>query len=304
MPLTLSDPRALRELLQRHGLQLSKGLGQNFLINPSVCPRMARACGAEPHNAQACGAEDCAGVLEVGPGVGVLTRELSAVAKKVVSVELDRRLLPVLEETLSDCHNVEIVHGDILKLDLSRLIDEKLGGGPICVCANLPYYITPPVIMALLEGGLPIKAVTVMVQKEAAQRLCAPPGVRECGAVSVSVHYRSRPQVLFNVGRGSFMPPPNVDSAVIRFDMLKEPPVRVRDEAILFKVARGAFAQRRKTAVNSLSGALRLQKGLIERRLLEAGLPANVRAEQLTLPQFGALADALSDDIYGGEMDE
>ena len=304
MPPSLSDPRALRELLQRHGLHLSKGLGQNFLINPSVCPRMARACGAEPHNAQACGAEDCAGVLEVGPGVGVLTRELSAVAKKVVSVELDRRLLPVLEETLSDCHNVEIVHGDILKLDLSRLIDEKLGGGPICVCSNLPYYITSPVIMALLEGGLPIKAVTVMVQKEAAQRLCAPPGVRECGAVSVSVHYRSRPQVLFNVGRGSFMPPPNVDSAVIRFDMLKEPPVRVRDETILFKVARGAFAQRRKTAANSLSGALRLPKGLIEQRLLEAGLPANVRAEQLTLPQFGALADALSDDIYGGEMDE
>ena len=304
MPPSLSDPRALRELLQRHGLHLSKGLGQNFLINPSVCPRMARAWGAEPHNAQACGAEDCAGVLEVGPGVGVLTRELSAVAKKVVSVELDRRLLPVLEETLSDCHNVEIVHGDILKLDLSRLIDEKLGGGPICVCANLPYYITSPVIMALLEGGLPIKAVTVMVQKEAAQRLCAPPGVRECGAVSVSVHYRSRPQVLFNVGRGSFMPPPNVDSAVIRFDMLKEPPVRVRDETILFKVARGAFAQRRKTAANSLSGALRLPKGLIEQRLLEAGLPANVRAEQLTLPQFGALADALSDDIYGGEMDE
>ena len=304
MPPSLSDPRALRELLQRHGLHLSKGLGQNFLINPSVCPRMARACGAEPHNAQACGAEDCAGVLEVGPGVGVLTRELSAVAKKVVSVELDRRLLPVLEETLSDCHNVEIVHGDILKLDLSRLIDEKLGGGPICVCANLPYYITSPVIMALLEGGLPIKAVTVMVQKEAAQRLCAPPGVRECGAVSVSVHYRSRPQVLVNAGRGSFMPPPNVDSAVIRFDMLKEPPVRVRDETILFKVARGAFAQRRKTAANSLSGALRLPKGLIEQRLLEAGLPANVRAEQLTLPQFGALADALSDDIYGGEMDE
>lgn len=294
MPPSLSDPRALRELLQRHGLHLSKGLGQNFLINPSVCPRMARACGAE----------DCAGVLEVGPGVGVLTRELSAVAKKVVSVELDRRLLPVLEETLSDCHNVEIVHGDILKLDLSRLIDEKLGGGPICVCANLPYYITSPVIMALLEGGLPIKTVIVMVQKEAAQRLCAPPGVRECGAVSVSVLYRSRPQVLFSVGRGSFMPPPNVDSAVIRFDMLKEPPVKVRDEAILFKVARGAFAQRRKTAANSLSGALRLPKGLIERRLLEAGLPENVRAEQLTLPQFRALADALSDDIYGGEMDE
>ena len=290
MPPSLSDPRALRELLQRHGLRLSKGLGQNFLINPSVCPRMAAACGAE----------GCAGVLEVGPGVGVLTRELSSTAKKVVSVELDHRLLPVLEETLSDCTNVEIVQGDILKLDLHRLIEEKLSGGPVCVCANLPYYITSPVIMALLEGGLPLTAVTVMVQKEAAARLCALPGVRECGAVSVSVHYRSRPQVLFQVGRGSFMPPPNVDSSVIRFDMLPEPPVRVRNEDILFKVARGAFVQRRKTAANSLSGALRLPKGLIEGRLAEAGIPINARAEQLTLAQFGTLSDALCDDIYGG----
>lgn len=290
MPPSLSDPRVLRELLQRHGLRLSKGLGQNFLINPSVCPRMAAACGAE----------GCAGVLEVGPGVGVLTRELSSTAKKVVSVELDHRLLPVLEETLSDCTNVEIVQGDILKLDLHRLIEEKLSGGPVCVCANLPYYITSPVIMALLEGGLPLTAVTVMVQKEAAARLCAPPGVRECGAVSVSVHYRSRPQVLFQVGRGSFMPPPNVDSSVIRFDMLPEPPVRVRNEDILFKVARGAFAQRRKTAANSLSGALRLPKGLIEGRLAEAGIPINARAEQLTLAQFGTLSDALCDDIYRG----
>ncbi len=290
MPPSLSDPRALRELLQRHGLRLSKGLGQNFLINPSVCPRMAAACGAE----------GCAGVLEVGPGVGVLTRELSSTAKKVVSVELDHRLLPVLEETLSDCTNVEIVQGDILKLDLHRLIEEKLSGGPVCVCANLPYYITSPAIMALLEGGLPLTAVTVMVQKEAAARLCAPPGVRECGAVSVSVHYRSRPQVLFQVGRGSFMPPPNVDSSVIRFDMLPEPPVRVRNEDILFKVARGAFAQRRKTAANSLSGALRLPKGLIEGRLAQAGIPINARAEQLTLAQFGTLSDALCDDIYRG----
>ncbi len=290
MPPSLSDPRVLRELLQRHGLRLSKGLGQNFLINPSVCPRMAAACGAE----------GCAGVLEVGPGVGVLTRELSSTAKKVVSVELDHRLLPVLEETLSDCTNVEIVQGDILKLDLHRLIEEKLSGGPVCVCANLPYYITSPVIMALLEGGLPLTAVTVMVQKEAAARLCAPPGVRECGAVSVSVHYRSRPQVLFQVGRGSFMPPPNVDSSVIRFDMLPEPPVRVRNEDILFKVARGAFVQRRKTAANSLSGALRLPKGLIEGRLTQAGIPINARAEQLTLAQFGTLSDALCDDIYRG----
>lgn len=294
MPDSLSDPRALRELLQRHGLHLSKSLGQNFLINPSVCPRMAQSCGAD----------SCKGVLEIGPGVGVLTRELSLAAKKVVAVELDHRLLPILDETLAGCANVEVVQGDILKLDLHRLIDEKFGGGPICVCANLPYYITSPVIMALLEGGLPLTAVTVMVQREAAQRLCAPPGVRECGAVSVSVHYRSRPRVLFQVGRGSFLPPPNVDSAVIRFDMLDEPPVTVRSEDALFRVARGAFAQRRKTAANSLAGALRLPKAVVEGRLTEAELPPNARAEQLTLEQLGALADALADDIHGGDVDE
>lgn len=294
MTASLSDPGALRELLQRHGLRMSKALGQNFLINPSVCPRMAEACGAE----------GCAGVLEVGPGVGVLTRELSLAARKVVSVELDHRLLPILKETLSGYDNVEIVQGDILRLDLHRLIEENFGGGPICVCANLPYYITSPVIMALLEGSLPLKAVTVMVQREAAQRLCAPPGVRECGAVSVSVHYRSRPQVLFGVGRGSFMPPPKVDSSVIRFDILEEPPVKVRDDGVFFRVARSAFAQRRKTAANSLAGALRLPKALIEGRLHEAGLPQNVRAEQLTLEQFGALADALTDDMLGGEGNE
>lgn len=294
MPISLSDPKALGELLRRHGIRLQKGLGQNFLINPSVCPRMAEACGAE----------NCAGVLEIGPGVGVLTRELSKIAKKVVAVELDKKLLPVLSETLSGCPNVEIVQGDVLKLNLSRLIAEKFGGGPICVCANLPYYITSPVIMALLEGGLPLTTVTVMVQKEAARRLCAPPGVRECGAVSVSVHYRSRPRILFEVGRGSFLPPPSVDSAVIQFELLREPPIRVRDEDVFFKVARGAFAQRRKTAANSLSGALRLDKGLIEARLLEAGLPANIRAEQLSLSQFGALSNALTDDIHGGEDNE
>ncbi len=294
MGISLSDPGAVRELLQRHGLRMSKALGQNFLINPSVCPRMAEACRAE----------GCEGVLEIGPGVGVLTRELSGVAKKVVSVELDRRLLPILSETLAGYDNVEIVEGDILKLDLHRLIEEKFAGGPVCVCANLPYYITSPVIMALLEGELPIRAVTVMVQREAAKRLAAPPGVRECGAVSVSVRYRSRPEVLFGVSRGSFMPPPNVDSAVIRFDMLGEPPVKVRDEGVFFKVARGAFAQRRKTAANSISGALRVPKDIVELRMAEAGIEKNIRAERLTLEQFGALADGLADDLLGGDWDE
>lgn len=276
----LSDPAFVRALLARHGLHLSKSLGQNFLINPSVCPRMAQASGAD----------QCEGVLEIGPGVGVLTWELAQVAKKVVAVELDKRLFPVLGETLAGCSNVELVQGDILKLDLQALIAEHFGGGPVCVCANLPYYITSPVVMGLLEAGLPLTAITVMVQKEAAQRLCAPPGVRECGAVSVSVHYYCRPQVLFGVSRGSFLPPPKVDSVVIRLDMRTEPPVSVGTPASLFRTARGAFAQRRKTAANSLSASLGLPKPVVERALQEAGVPGTARAEQLTLEQFAALA--------------
>lgn len=279
----LSDPASLRALLEKYGLRLSKGLGQNFLINPTVCPRMAEASGAG----------DWAGVLEIGPGVGVLTWELAKISPKVVAVELDRRLFPLLHETLGPCTNVELVQGDILKLDLKALLQEKFGGQKVCVCANLPYYITSPVIMALLEGGLPLGAVTVMVQQEAAQRLCAPPGVRACGAVSVSVHYRSRPRQLFKVGRGSFLPPPQVDSAVVRFDMLEEPPVSVRREELLFRTARAAFAQRRKTAANAISAGLGLDKGMVEQALAGAGLPPAVRAEQLTLEQFAALADGL-----------
>lgn len=276
-------PGAVRELLQRHGLRLSKSLGQNFLINPSVCPRMAEASGAE----------DCAGAIEIGPGIGVLTWELAKVARKVVAIELDQRLIPVLGETLAPCPNVEVVQGDALEIDLAALIREKFGGGPVCVCANLPYYITSPVIMRLLESHLPLTRVTVMVQKEAAQRLCAPPGVRACGAVSVSVHYRSRPRTLFQVSRGSFLPPPNVDSAVISFDMLPEPPVAVLDEDMLFRAARAAFAQRRKTAANSLAASLPLPKPQVEAALTAAGIPLNARAEQLTLEQFGMLSDNL-----------
>lgn len=279
----LADPGVLRDILRRHGFQFSKAMGQNFLINPSVCPRMAAACGAE----------GCAGVLEIGPGVGVLTWELAQVAQKVVAVELDPRLFPVLEETLRGCGNVEVVPGDVLKLDLAALIREKFGGGPVCVCANLPYYITSPVVMGLLEGGLPLKAVTVLVQKEAAQRLCAPPGTRQCGAVSVSVQYHSQPELLFPVGRGSFLPPPNVDSAVLRLRIRPTPPVQVADEAFFFRAARGAFSQRRKTAANALSAALGIPKPQVQQALAEAGAPPNARAEQLTMEQFAALSNAL-----------
>ena len=279
----LSDPGQIKEVLSRHGFHFSKALGQNFLINGSVCPRMAAECGAG----------ECEGVIEVGPGIGVLTWELSQVAQKVAAIELDQRLFSVLEETLAGCGNVKIVPGDVMKLDLHQLIQEEFGGGPVCVCANLPYYITSPVILRLLEEELPLTAITVMVQKEAAQRLCAPPGSRECGAVSVAVHYRSVPQVLFPVGRGSFMPPPKVDSAVIRLDLRKEPPVKVRDEDWFFKVSRAAFAQRRKTAANSISATLGVSKPQVEEALVSAGAPANVRAERLTLEQLAALANGL-----------
>ena len=284
-------PATIKEVLGRHGFRFSKALGQNFLIDPRVCPRMAAESGAA----------ECAGAIEVGPGLGVLTYELAQVAKKVVAIELDQRLFPVLGETLADCPNVELVQGDVLKLDLHALIQEKFGGQEVCVCANLPYYITSPVIMGLLEGGLPLRSITVMVQKEAAERICAQPGQRACGAVSVSVHYHSRPQVLFGVSRGSFLPPPNVDSAVIRLDLRREPPVQVADEGWFFRVSRAAFAQRRKTAANSISASLGLPKAQVEAALGAAGIPANARAEQLSLEQFAALANALPPLAKPGE---
>ena len=292
--MTMGDlwrPATIKEVLGRHGFRFSKALGQNFLIDPRVCPRMAAESGAA----------ECAGAIEVGPGLGVLTYELAQVAKKVVAIELDQRLFPVLGETLADCPNVELVQGDVLKLDLHALIQEKFGGQEVCVCANLPYYITSPVIMGLLEGGLPLKSITVMVQKEAAERICAQPGQRACGAVSVSVHYHSQPQVLFGVSRGSFLPPPNVDSAVIRLDLRREPPVQVADEGWFFRVSRAAFAQRRKTAANSISASLGLPKAQVEAALGAAGIPANARAEQLSLEQFAVLANALPPLAKPGE---
>ncbi len=279
----LSDPGKIKEILTRHGFHFSKALGQNFLINPTVCPRMAEASGAG----------ECRGVIEVGPGIGVLTWELAQVAPKVAAIELDERLFPVLEETLSQCSNVTVVPGDVMKLDLHQLIDQEFDGGPVCVCANLPYYITSPVILRLLEEKLPLTSITVMVQKEAAQRLCAAPGTRECGAVSVAVHYRSKPQMLFSVGRGSFLPSPKVDSAVIRLDLLQEPQVQVEDEDWFFQVSRSAFAQRRKTAANSISATLHLPKPQVETALVAAGAQENVRAERLTLEQLGELSNQL-----------
>ena len=279
----LSDISTIRAVLEKNGFHFSKALGQNFLINPSVCPRMASLSGAGV----------CAGADELGPGIGVLTWELSQVAKKVVSIELDKRLLPVLDETLADCDNVKILNADVMKLDLRRMIEEEFPGGEVAVCANLPYYITSPVIMRLLEERLPVTSITVMVQKEAAERLCAHPGERACGAVSAAVWYYAEPEILFQVSRGSFMPAPNVDSAVIRLRIRKTPPVEVANEPFFFRVVRAAFAQRRKTAVNSIANTLGRSKQAVAAAFDAAGVPQNARAEALTLEDFAALTAGL-----------
>ncbi len=282
----LTDISVIRDILSKHGFSFSKSLGQNFLINPSVCPRMADACHPDLE-------DDAFAVLEIGPGVGVLTRELSRVAARVISVELDDRLLPVLEETLADCENVTVVHGDILKLDIAAILAQHAAGLPVVVCANLPYYITSPILMGLLESRLPFHCITVLVQKEAAQRLCARPGTRECGAVTLAVQYYAEAEILFGVSRGSFMPAPNVDSSVIRLQLRDAPPCQVSNEALLFRLIRAAFGQRRKTLPNSLCAA-GYDKVTILQALEAAQLSPTARAEELSMAQFAALSQILN----------
>ncbi len=281
----LSNISVVRDVLSRHGFSFSKGLGQNFLINPTVCPRMAQLGNAQPGW----------GVIEIGAGVGVLTAELARRADKVVCIEIDSRLLPVLDETLAEFDNIKIVNEDVLKVNLHELIAQEFPGMPVAVCANLPYYITSPIIMNLLESHLPIASLTVMVQKEAAARLCAKPGSREVGAVSIAVRYFSDPQILFQVSRGSFMPSPDVDSTVIRLDVRQQPPVQVHKEENFFKVVHAAFSQRRKTLPNTLSAGLKLAKPQATALLEKAGVPTNLRAEQLSMEQFAAIANALEE---------
>ncbi len=283
----LSDINVIKEILSAHGFTFSKSLGQNFLINPTVCPRMAEACGADENT----------GVIEIGAGIGVLTAELAKRAKKVVSLELDSRLIPVLAQTLSDFDNVEVLNADVLKTDLHALIKEHFGDMRVVVCANLPYYITSPVIMALLESRIPISAVTVMVQKEAAARLCAPVGSRDAGAVTVAVNYYAEAKKLFDVSAGSFMPAPKVDSSVIRLDIRPTPTVELSDEKFFFKVVKAAFGQRRKTASNSLSSGLGIPKDRINAAIAAAGFPPTVRAESLDMQALALLSECIKDNM-------
>ncbi len=279
----LTDTETVKRILTRNGFHFSKSLGQNFIINPDVCPRMASECGADGES----------GVIEVGPGFGVLTAELAQQAKKVISIELDTRLLPILEDTLSDFDNVKVINDDILKINLHELIEKEFAGMDVYICANLPYYITSPVIMMLLESKLNIKAVTVMVQKEAADRLCAKVGSRDSGAVTVAVNYYAEAQKLFDVKKGSFMPAPKVDSSVIRMNIREEPPVDVPDEKLFFDIVKAAFGQRRKTALNSLSSGLGISKEKIASALEKCGFDMNVRAETMTMEDYAALCEAI-----------
>ena len=265
----LTNIATIRSILNRYGFTFSKALGQNFLINPSVCPRMARESGAGKG----------VGVLEIGPGLGVLTCELAKLAEKVVAIELDARLLPVLDETLGAFDHVKVVQGDVLKLDLSKLIEREFAGMQVCVCANLPYYITSPVIMKLLE--------------EPAQRICAPAGTRQCGAVTIAVRYYCEPQMLFEVSAGSFLPAPKVDSAVIQLKPYKNPPWQTEDTALFFRVVKSAFAQRRKTLLNALASGLALDKEEICTVLKAAMVGHSLRAEQLSMEQFASVTNTL-----------
>lgn len=279
----LSNIGVIKDILTRHGFSFSKALGQNFLVNPAICPKMAEMGGAKKGT----------GMIEIGTGIGVLTKELAERCDKVVCIEIDDRLLPILDETLSDYDNVKVINNDVLKVDLKKLIEEEFGDMPVSICANLPYYITSPIIMNILEAKLNINSITVMVQKEAAQRICALPATREVGSVSIAVRYYSEPKLLFNVKRGSFMPSPDVDSAVIRLDVRKTPPVEVKSEKNFFKVVRGSFSQRRKTLSNTLSSSLKMSKQDVIEILDKAEIKKTARAEELSLQEFAKISNLL-----------
>ncbi len=276
----LCDINVIKVLLAKHGFSFSKGLGQNFLRDPSVPFEIADGADIDENTC----------VLEVGPGIGTLTCRLCERAKKVVAVELDKRLPDILSDTLSEFDNVEIVSGDILKTDIPTLVAERFPEGCRAVaCANLPYYITTPAVMALVESGC-FETITVMVQREVALRMCAAPGSADYGAITPYILYYSRPEMIMEVGRDCFIPAPKVDSAVVRLNMRKEPPVRA-DKDIFFKVVRGAFAQRRKTLLNCLASAFPdLTKEEVRAKIEACGLSPSCRGETLGMEQFDALA--------------
>ena len=269
---TLGIPQNTIEILQKYNFRFQKKFGQNFLIDTHVLERIISEAGITKDDF----------VLEIGPGIGVLTVELAKRAKKVVSIELDSRLLPILDETLSEYDNVEIINGDVLELDLNGIIREKFGGMKVVVCANLPYYITSPIIMKLLEERLPIESLIVMVQAEAADRLCAKVGTRESGAVTIAVNFYAHTEQLFFVPRTAFMPEPKVDSKVIKLNIRKEPFAEIKDEDAFFTMIKAAFSKRRKTVMNSLVMGTATKERLAD-TLDKHGIPKTSRIEQFSM---------------------
>ena len=283
----LTNLNILKDILHRHGFSFSKGLGQNFLINSSVCPRIAEMGNAK----------EGYGIIEIGTGVGTLTAELARRADKVVAIEIDSRLLPILEETLHDFDNIKIINKDILEVDIVKLIEEEFGGMNVAVCANLPYYITSPIIMFLLESMARIDSITVMVQKEAAQRLCAEVGTRQSGAITVGVKYYGEAKLLFNVSRGSFMPAPKVDSSVIRIDINNDKRYGEIDESFFFRIVRAGFSQRRKTLANSISSTLGISKDIIFEVLSNMGINQAARIEELAMNELIILSESIKKSL-------
>lgn len=278
----LYSPKYVKEIVDKYEFQFSKSLGQNFLIDGNILKNISKAGGITK--------EDF--ILEVGPGIGTLTEELALNAKKVVAIELDENLLPILDETLNSYDNVEIVHGDVLKIDLKKLIEDKLEGGPIKVVANLPYYITTPIIGKLLEEDLNIHSIIVMVQKEVADRIVASPNNKEYGALSLFINFYSHPEIILKAPKTVFMPQPKIDSSVVKLTIKEELPDVNRD--VFFKLVRSAFNKRRKTLLNSLSsGELGLEKKVIKDTLEKANIPANIRAENLNIEDFIKISKTL-----------
>ena len=286
----LGNPKNTIEVIQKYEFAFQKKFGQNFLIDTHVLDKIIQAAQIE--------ADDC--VLEIGPGIGTMTQYLACAARRVIAVEIDRALIPILEDTLDGYENVRIINEDVLKVDIAKLAEEENKGRPIKVVANLPYYITTPIIMGLFENHVPIKSVTVMVQKEVADRMQTGPGSKDYGALSLAVQYYSRPYIVANVPPNCFMPRPKVGSAVIRLDRHERPPVQVRDEKLMFRIIHASFNQRRKTLANGLknSAELDLTKEEIEEAILALGKGASIRGEALTLSEFARLSDLLGKHMH------
>ena len=286
---TLGNPQNTIEVLQKYNFVFQKKFGQNFLIDTHVLDKIIGSAEITKDDV----------VLEIGPGIGTMTQYLACAAKKVIAVEIDKALIPILEDTLSEYENVRVINHDVLKVDIAKLAEEENGGKPIKVVANLPYYITTPIIMGLFENHVPIKSITVMVQKEVADRMQVGPGTKDYGALSLAVQYYAKPYIVANVPPNCFMPRPKVGSAVIRLERYENPPVTVEDEKLMFRLIRASFNQRRKTLANGLKNApdIPLEKEEIEAVITELGKPLTIRGEALTLEEFAALSELVGKRI-------